>query len=164
MSKKFKGSDILSADQFAREDLDIVCETADRMKAMVAEKGASDELRGKIMTALFYEPSSRTFSSFITSIQRLGGGFIPLQGVAYSSVAKGETLPDSVRTFASYSDVIVIRHPEVGAAKIAAEFSPKPVINAGDGVGEHPTQACLDYYTIKSKFGRIEELTRDHGR
>ena len=77
-------------------------------------------------------------------MQRLGGGFIPLQGIQFSSVVKGETLADTVRVFGSYSDVIVIRHPEVGSAKIAAEFCDKPVINAGDGVGEHPTQALLD--------------------
>jgi aspartate carbamoyltransferase len=85
----------------------------------------------------------------------LGGGFVPLQGVSYSSVSKGETLPDTVRTFASYSDIVVIRHPEVGAAKIAAEFCDKPVINAGDGVGEHPTQALLDFFTITKHFGDL---------
>lgn len=158
MKSSFVGADILSADQFDLKDLALIVKTAGSMKKMVHTKGASTALSGKIMTALFYEPSSRTFGSFITSMQRLGGGFIPLQGVTYSSVAKGETLADTVRTFASYSDVIVIRHPEVGSAKIAAEFSPKPVINAGDGVGEHPTQALLDYYTIIEHFSTMDGL------
>jgi aspartate carbamoyltransferase catalytic subunit len=153
------GSDILSVDQFNLQSIDLVMETANMMKDLIKNDGANNSLHGKIMTALFYEPSSRTFGSFITSMQRLGGGFIPLQGVTYSSVAKGETLADTVRTFASYSDVIVIRHPEVGSARIAADFSDKPVINAGDGVGEHPTQALLDFYTILERYGKISGLT-----
>ncbi len=155
----FFGKDILTADQFDSEKLEFIMETARQMEPIVNENGSVDILKGKIMTALFYEASSRTFGSFVTAIQRLGGGFIPLQGVTYSSVSKGETLPDTVRTFSSYSDIIVIRHPEVGSAKIAAEFSDKPVINAGDGVGEHPSQALLDYYTITKRFGKLEGLT-----
>jgi aspartate carbamoyltransferase catalytic subunit len=153
------GKDILSVDQFSMEEISLVMETADGMRDIVKTAGMTDTLKGKIMTALFYEPSSRTFGSFITAMQRLGGGIIPLQGVTYSSVSKGETLSDTVRTFASYSDVIVIRHPEVGSAKIAAEFAQKPVINAGDGVGEHPTQALLDLYTIQHQFGKMDNLT-----
>ena len=151
--------DILTADQFSKEDLQVVVKAAKKMKKLVETKGGSDILKGKLMTALFYEPSSRTFGSFISSMQRLGGCFIPLQGVAYSSVSKGETLPDTIRTFSSYSDIIVIRHPEVGSAKIAAEFSEKPVINAGDGVGEHPTQSLLDFFTISNHFDGPEGLT-----
>ena len=151
--------DILTVDQFSPAMVKTVFETAKAMEKIVLTKGKSNLLEGKMMTALFYEPSSRTFSSFITAMQRLGGGIIPLQGVAYSSVSKGETLPDTVRTFASYSDVIVIRHPEAGSAKIAAEFCDKPVINAGDGVGEHPTQALLDLFTITNHFGKAKGLT-----
>jgi len=150
--------DTLSADQFSAADLQILTKTAEAMKKLVETKGGNDILKGKLMTALFYEPSSRTFGSFIAAMQRLGGSTIPLQGVSYSSVAKGETLADTVRTFGCYSDVIVIRHPEVGSAKIAAEFCDKPIINAGDGVGEHPTQALLDYYTITQHFGSVEGL------
>lgn len=150
--------DIVSADQFTKNDLAIVVRIASRMKKLVETKGTADTLKGKMMTALFYEPSSRTFGSFIAAMQRLGGGVIPIQGVQYSSVSKGETLADTVRTFASYSDVIVMRHPEAGSAKIAAEFSEKPVINAGDGVGEHPTQALLDFYTITSHFKDVSGL------
>lgn len=128
------------------------------MKKIVNGRKSSKILQGRIMTALFYEPSSRTFGSFISAMQRLGGGVIPLQGMTYSSVAKGETLEDTIRTFESYSDVIVIRHPEVGSAKRAALSSKIPIINAGDGVGEHPTQALLDLFTILSKFKKIGGL------
>lgn len=155
----FKHHDILSTEQFSRSDLSVIMERADDMRRLVETKGGNDSLRGNIMTALFYEPSSRTFGSFIASMQRLGGGIIPIQGVQYSSVAKGESLPDTVRTFENYSDVIVLRHPEAGSAKIAAEFSQKPVINAGDGIGEHPTQALLDFYTITQHFSRVSGLT-----
>jgi aspartate carbamoyltransferase catalytic subunit len=152
------GKDILSVDQIKPEHIKLVLSTALKMREIVRTTGVTDILKGKIMTALFYEPSSRTFASFIAAMQRLGGGVIPLQGMTYSSVAKGENLPDTVRTFASYSDCIVIRHPEVGSAKIAAEFSEKPVINAGDGVGEHPTQALLDLFTISDHFQKIDGL------
>ncbi len=154
----FSHHDILSAEQFSTYDLDIVVEQASRMKRLVETKGGNDQLRGKVMTALFYEPSSRTFGSFIAAMQRLGGSIIPLQGVTYSSVSKGESLPDTVRTFESFSDIIVIRHPEVGSAKIASEFCQKPVINAGDGIGEHPTQALLDFYTITRHFPKLGGL------
>lgn len=159
MKNTLFGKDILSAGQFNKAELELIMKSAAEMKSLVASRGGSEILRGKLMTALFYEPSSRTFGSFISAMQRLGGSFIPLQGVTYSSVAKGETLPDTVRTFANYSDIIVIRHPEVGSAGIAAEFSEKPIINAGDGVGEHPTQALLDLFTIKQHFKKLSGLS-----
>ncbi len=153
------GEDIISADQFDKEKLISIINLSIKMEKLVQRKGSTDALKGKIVTALFYEPSSRTFGSFLAATQRLGGGVIPIQGVTYSSVSKGETLPDTIRTFASYSDLIVLRHPEVGSAKIAAEFCNKPIINAGDGVGEHPTQALLDYFTISKKFKVIDKIT-----
>ena len=159
VTNPFYNRDILSSDQYTRENLEIIVKAANDMKSLVEKQGATDILKGKVITALFYEPSSRTFASFVTAIQRLGGGFIPLQGVTYSSVSKGETLEDTVRTFACYSDAIVIRHPEVGSAKRAAAASPVPVINAGDGVGEHPTQSLLDYFTIIERFGKADGLT-----
>ncbi|MEZ4583847.1 MAG: aspartate carbamoyltransferase, partial [Caldilineaceae bacterium] len=107
---------------------------------------------------LFYEPSTRTSSSFMAAMLRLGGQVIPINNVQYSSVTKGESLPDTVRTLESYSDIIVIRHPEVGAAATAAHYASKPVINAGDGVGEHPTQALLDQFTIIEELGRVDGL------
>lgn len=159
MNNNFYGKDILSIADFNRDDILFLFHKAGEMQNLVEKQGGDDRLHGKIMTALFYEPSSRTFGSFVASMQRLGGGIIPLQGVAYSSVSKGETLPDTVRTFESFSDIIVIRHPEKGAAKIAADYCSKPVINAGDGIGEHPTQAFLDAFTIFQHFPSIQNLT-----
>jgi aspartate carbamoyltransferase len=89
---------------------------------------------------------------------RLGGQVIPINNVQYSSVSKGESLPDTIRTLESYSDVIVLRHPEVGSAATAARYAAKPVINAGDGVGEHPTQALLDLFTVVEELGKIDKL------
>lgn len=159
MINNFYGKDILTIADFDSNDVSILFQKAEEMQKLVEKFGGDSRLRGKIMTALFYEPSSRTFGSFVASMQRLGGGIIPLQGVTYSSVSKGETLPDTVRTFESFSDIIVIRHPEKGAARIAAEFCSKPVINAGDGIGEHPTQAFLDAFTIFQHFPSITNLT-----
>jgi aspartate carbamoyltransferase len=125
---------------------------------LVERFGSADLLRGKILANLFYEPSTRTSSSFMAAMLRLGGQVIPINNVQYSSVTKGESLPDTVRTLESYSDVIVIRHPEVGSAATAARYASKPVINAGDGVGEHPTQALLDLYTIVEALGSVHGL------
>lgn len=152
------GSDILTTEQFSREDAQLVIEKTREMRELVKKNGSTDILKGKIMTALFYEPSSRTYGSFIAAAQRLGAGFIPLHGVTYSSVSKGETLADTVQTFASYSDIVVLRHPQVGAAKIAADASGVPIINAGDGNGEHPTQALLDLFTISDHFDGVNNL------
>ncbi|MBI5449014.1 aspartate carbamoyltransferase [Candidatus Gottesmanbacteria bacterium] len=157
-SSLFK-KDILTASQFTKKDVERVVAVTRSMRDIVDKDGSTDILKGNIMTALFYEPSSRTFGSFVAAMQRLGGGFIPLQGVVYSSVAKGESLPDTVRTFASFSDCIVLRHPQVGAAVTAADATAKPVINAGDGPGEHPTQALLDFFTIMDHFGSVDGLT-----
>jgi aspartate carbamoyltransferase catalytic subunit len=133
--------------------------SARNMRDLLAKNTLSRRLEGKILTALFYEPSSRTFGSFIAAMQRLGGGVIPIQGVAYSSVAKGETLEDTIATFSKLSDAIVLRHPQEGAAAIAAKASSVPVINAGDGVGEHPTQALLDLFTIRDHFEDLSNIT-----
>jgi aspartate carbamoyltransferase len=118
-----------------------------------------DLLKGYILANLFYEPSTRTSSSFIAAMQRLGGTVIPINEVRYSSVSKGESLPDTVRTLECYADVIVLRHYEVGSAALAAQYARKPIINAGDGIGEHPTQALLDLFTILQERGRIDGLT-----
>jgi len=153
------GKDILSVRQFSRADLEYIFSVAHEMRVMVERIGTFDLLKGKILANLFYEPSTRTFASFMAAMQRLGGAVIPISEVRYSSVAKGESLPDTVRTLAAYADVIVIRHPEVGSAAVAAQYAGKPVINAGDGVGEHPTQALLDVFTIKEELGRLDNLT-----
>lgn len=155
----FYGQDILSVKQFSRQDLAYIFEVAHEMREMVARVGAFDLLRGKILANLFYEPSTRTSSSFTAAMERLGGSVIPINEVRYSSVSKGESLPDTIRTLECYADVIVLRHPELGAAAQAAEAARKPIINAGDGVGEHPTQALLDLFTIHEELGNTEGLT-----
>jgi aspartate carbamoyltransferase catalytic subunit len=156
---RFYGHDILSVSQFGRDDLDYVFGVAEAMRTMVKHVGTFDLLKGKILANLFYEPSTRTSSSFTAAMERLGGSVIPINDVRYSSVSKGESLPDTVRTLECYADVIVLRHPEMGAAAIAAKYARKPIINAGDGVGEHPTQALLDLFTIREELGRVEGLT-----
>src|SRR5882762_4524017 len=120
--------------------------------------GALDVLRGKILCMLFYEPSTRTSSSFEAAMKRCGGEVVQVTADR-SSVKKGETLEDTVRTLACYGDGIVIRHPDVGSSQLAAKYSPVPVLNAGDGIGEHPTQALLDVYTIRSELGTVNGRT-----
>lgn len=159
MRNRLFGKDIITVETLQKEDIDLLFEKTKEMEKLVKNKGGDDRLKRKILAALFYEPSTRTFSSFITAIQRLGGGFIPLNGMVQTSVAKGESLEDTVKVFSYYSDVIVVRFPEVGSAKKAAESVSVPVINAGDGAGEHPTQALLDTYTIKKHVGTFSSLT-----
>ena len=160
MKNNFYKKDVVSVNDFSRDDIDLLFERTDKIKKLVEDRGGDERLKGRIMAALFYEPSSRTFSSFITSMQRLGGGIIPLNGMSNTSVAKGETLQDTVRVFSAYADILVIRHPDCGSLKLAAKFANKPVINAGEGaLGEHPTQAFIDLYTIKQSFGHIDGLS-----
>jgi aspartate carbamoyltransferase len=128
------------------------------MRRIVERTGGVELLKGKVMGCLFYEASTRTSSSFISAMERLGGSVISINSKD-SSIAKGETLQDTVRTMDQYCDIIVLRHPEKGAAQIAARYSRRPVLNAGDGVGEHPTQALLDLFTIREEMGTINGLT-----
>ena len=153
------GKDILSVKQFNHADLEYVFGVAHEMRGMVERIGTFDLLKGKILANLFYEPSTRTSSSFTAAMERLGGSVIPISEVKYSSVSKGESLPDTIRTLECYADVIVLRHPETGSAALAAKYARKPIINAGDGVGEHPTQALLDAFTIVEELGRLDNLT-----
>ncbi|MEE4607851.1 MAG: aspartate carbamoyltransferase [Desulfobacteraceae bacterium] len=155
----FYGQDILSVKQFTKPDLEYIFGVAHEMSEMVARIGTFDLLKGKILANLFYEPSTRTSSSFTSAMERLGGSVIPINEVRYSSVSKGETLADTVRTLECYADVIVLRHPEVGASALAAKYARKPIINAGDGVGEHPTQALLDLFTIVEELGEVDGLS-----
>ncbi len=154
----FYGQDILSVSQFDRTKLEYIFRIAHEMRVLVERFGSADLLHGKILANLFYEPSTRTSSSFIAAMLRLGGQVIPINNVQYSSVSKGESLPDTIRTLESYADVIVLRHPEVGAAATAARYATKPLINAGDGIGEHPTQALLDLFTIVEALGKVDKL------
>ncbi len=154
----FYGQDILSVKQFNRDNLNYIYRVADEMKSLVKRFGKANLLDGKILANLFYEPSTRTSSSFQAAMLRLGGRCISINEVRYSSVTKGESLPDTIRTMESYCDLTVLRHPEKGAAELAARYARKPLINAGDGVGEHPTQALLDIYTIEDDLGRLDGL------
>lgn len=157
----FKGKDILSLSQFDPKSIQKLFTLTSSMADIGKNAKPSDILKGNIATLLFYEPSSRTFGSFSAAIKQLSGQTIDiLDPMHFSSVAKGETLEDTIRVFEAYCDVIVMRHPETGsAAKAAQAASFVPIINAGDGIGEHPTQALLDLYTIYEKFGRLENLT-----
>lgn len=153
------GADILSVAQFNKEKIDYIFSRAREMREMVGKVGGADLLKGHVLACLFYEPSTRTSSSFIAAMERLGGSVIPItQGVQFSSVSKGETLADTIRTLEQYADVIVLRHPDIGSAQLAADYADIPVLNAGDGPGEHPTQALLDLFTIREELGTIDGL------
>ncbi len=153
------GQDVLSVSQFDREMIEYVFARTREMREMCERVGTTDLLQGKVAACIFYEPSTRTSSSFIAAMQRLGGTVIPItSGVSFSSVSKGETLADTMRVLEQYADVVILRHPEVGSAQEAAEFAAAPIINAGDGTGEHPTQALLDLFTIQDELGRLDGL------
>jgi len=152
----FKGRDIISIREFSREEIDHVLDTAELMEPLA--KRGSDMLRGKILATLFFEPSTRTKLSFETAMYRLGGNTIGFAEPKVASVEKGENLADTVRVVENYADLLVVRHPLEGAARLAAEFVNIPVINAGSGAEEHPTQALLDLYTIRREIGSIDGL------
>ena len=158
MTTSLKGNDILHGNQFTKKDIDAIMKTASYFEKELKKKDQVSLLKGKILATLFYEPSTRTRLSFETAMQRLGGGVVSMGSVESSSVAKGESLTDTVRTVAQYADMIVIRHPKIGSAKEAADAVPIPVLNAGDGAGQHPTQALLDIYTIKKELGSLNHL------
>ena len=154
---EFAGRDIVSIKDFSREEIDYVLKTTDFLEPM-ARKG-SHGLDGKIMATLFFEPSTRTRLSFESAMYRHGGNCIGFAEPKVSSVEKGENLADTVRVVESYADILVIRHPLEGAARLAADFASVPVINAGTGAEEHPTQAMLDLYTIRRELGKIDGLS-----
>lgn len=146
---------VLSAGQFTREDLEKLFNLVDKIKAN--PKKYAKTLKGKIVATMFYEPSTRTRLSFETAILKLGGQVISTENASSnSSVKKGETLKDTVRVLQEYADAIVIRHSDVNSATDAASVARVPIINAGSGKGEHPTQALLDLYTIREKRGKID--------
>ncbi len=160
LNGSFAGKDIVSLDQFTAQDIKKVLSLAKKLKPLREKGKPSKILTGKIITLLFYEPSSRTYSSFASASQQLGAGIIPIQDAkTASSVYKGETLPDTINTLESYSDVIVMRHPQNGSAMEAARAGSIPIINAGDGTNEHPTQTLLDLYTIFEHTKRLDNLT-----
>lgn len=153
---EFEGRDIISIKDFSSEEINYIFKTAKNMEP-VAAKG-SNMLRGKILATLFFEASTRTRLSFESAMHKLGGSAIGFAEAEIASVKKGENLADTVRVVESYADVIALRHPLEGAARLAAEFSKVPIINGGSGAEEHPTQALLDLYTIKKEKGKIDGL------
>jgi aspartate carbamoyltransferase catalytic subunit len=153
---QFKGRDIVSIKDFSRQEIDYILKTSASMEP-IAKKG-SDMLRGKILATLFFEPSTRTRLSFEAAMNKLGGTTIGFAEPKVAAIKKGENLADTIRVVENYADVMVLRHPLEGAARLAAEFSNVPVINAGSGAEEHPTQALLDMYTILKEKGTIDGL------
>jgi len=153
---EFEGRDIISIKDFSRDEINHVFKVAKTMEPL-AEKG-SEMLRGKILATLFFEASTRTRLSFESAMHKLGGATIGFAEAEIASVKKGENLADTIRTVDNYADVIALRHPLEGAARLAAEFSKVPIINGGSGAEEHPTQALLDLYTMVKEKGGIEGL------
>jgi aspartate carbamoyltransferase len=154
-----KGKDILHGNQFSKKDIEAVMKVASAFERDLKKKGVIPLMKGRILATLFFEPSTRTRLSFETSMQRLGGGIISLGSLEGSSIVKGETLVDTCRTVAQYADLIAIRHPKTGSAKEAADAVEIPVLNGGDGTGQHPTQALLDVYTINKEMKTLKNLT-----
>lgn len=153
-----KGKDIISIRDLKKEEIELILKTAEKMEAYARGEKACNLMEGKILGTLFFEPSTRTRLSFTSAIQRLGGEVLGFTGVGITSMAKGENLTDTIKTVERYCDFLVMRHPMEGAARLAAEVSVKPVINAGDGANQHPTQTMLDLYTIKKLKGKISGL------
>ena len=150
--------DVVSLDQFDKKSIELLFRQVKKIKKTPTKK-LLKILSGKIVALLFFEPSTRTFSSNSAAIKRLGGQTIEYQNpLQNSSVVKGETIEDTTKMIEQYSDAIVIRHPLVGTAKIVAHVADIPVINAGDGIGEHPTQALLDMFTVYEKYKHLDNI------
>ena len=152
-------NDIVSIEDLTTVDIERIFELADSFAAGLERGETLERAHGLIMATLFYEPSTRTRLSFESAMHRLGGAVISSPDMHASSAAKGETLADTVRVVGAYADVIVVRHPRDGAARVAAEYAPCPVINAGDGSREHPTQTLCDLYILRRKKGHLRGLT-----
>lgn len=152
----FQGRDIISIKDFSKNEINFILNNAEKMVAYAKGKKYLNNLKGHILSSLFFEPSTRTRLSFESSMNRLGGRVIGFADPTATSQKKGESLADTIRMADSYSDAIVIRHPQEGAARLAAEFAEVPVLNAGDGAGRHPTQCLLDLFTIKLEKKKIE--------
>jgi len=154
-----KGTDILTSKQFNREQLDLILKTAEKYEETVKAGKVIRDLEGLVVATLFFEPSTRTRLSFETAANRLSARVITVSEPSSSSVSKGETLEDMIRVVDGYADVIVMRNPVKGSAQVAADNAVHPVINAGDGAGQHPTQALLDLYTIIKERGGVSNMT-----
>jgi len=153
------GKHILRTDLLSDAELELILSTASRFENALQTGRRLTNMDGQILATLFFEPSTRTRLSFEAAMHRLGGQVVTMADPQSSSTAKGESLADSVRTVEQYADVIVIRHPRKGSAQEAADAVQVPVINAGDGTGQHPTQALLDVYTIRKEKGSLQGLT-----
>ncbi|KAL6543142.1 Aspartate carbamoyltransferase 1, chloroplastic [Orobanche hederae] len=159
LDSKFQLEDIIEAQQFDRDTLSAIFDVALEMEKIEKNSAGSQVLKGYLMSTLFYEPSTRTRLSFESAMKRLGGEVLTTENAReFSSAAKGETLEDTIRTVEGYSDIIVMRHFESGAARRAAVTANIPIINAGDGPGQHPTQALLDVYTIQREIGKLDGI------
>ncbi len=148
---------MVSIRDFSKKDIERILNVAEKMLPIARGEKTSDLLKNRIMATLFFEPSTRTRLSFESAMLRLGGRALGFADPGGTSAKKGETLADTIRMAAAYSDVIVLRHPQEGAAKLAARFSDKPIINAGDGAGQHPTQTLLDLFTIRKETGKLNK-------
>ena len=158
MIKIFKLKSIISIKDFERKDIDYILDEASKLEDIAKSKECCDELKGKILGLMFFEPSTRTRLSFETSMKRLGGNCIGIESTRSCSVSKGESIADTAKMFEGYSDALVIRHELEGVSKFISDIVDVPVINAGDGAGQHPTQTLLDLYTIKKELGQIDNL------
>ena len=152
-----KNRHVISMKDFSREEIDHILDTAERLEPVARGEERLRLLDGKIIALLFFEPSTRTRMSFEAAVQRLGGKTLNLGSVEASSVMKGENLADTIRVNSNYADLIVLRHPLDGSARMAAEFASVPIINGGDGSVNHPTQTFLDLYTIRRE-SHLEDL------
>src|SRR5712672_42639 len=151
--------DVVSIEDLQTAEIDRIFELADEFAAALERGQQIASAAGLIMATLFYEPSTRTRLSFESAMHRLGGSVISSADMQASSAAKGESLADTVRVVSSYADVIVLRHPHDGAARVAADYASCPVLNAGDGSREHPTQTLCDLYILRKKKGHLKGLT-----
>ncbi|MFO7742321.1 MAG: aspartate carbamoyltransferase [Anaerolineae bacterium] len=159
MTTLLEGKDILRTDTLTDDELEVILSTAGRLEEWLEVGGRLETMVGQVMASIFYEPSTRTRLSFETAMHRLGGDVITVADPKTSSAAKGESLADAVRVIEGYADLIVMRHPREGSAAEVAEAVRVPVINGGDGAGQHPTQALLDVYTIQKEKGTLDGLT-----
>src|SRR6266851_3264211 len=151
--------DLVSIEDLQTPEIERIFELADEYSEELARGGQITSAAGLIMATLFYEPSTRTRLSFESAMHRLGGAVISSADMQASSAAKGESLADTVRVVSSYADLIVLRHPHDGAARVAADYASCPVLNAGDGSREHPTQTLCDLYILRRKKGHLKGLT-----
>jgi aspartate carbamoyltransferase catalytic subunit len=152
----FKNRDIISIKDFSKGEINYILNYAKKMVPYAKGEKRTNILQDRILSSLFFEPSTRTRLSFESAMNRLGGRVIGFADPSATSQKKGESLADSIRMADSYSDAIVIRHPQEGAARLSAEFAEAPVLNAGDGAGQHPTQCLLDLFTIVTERKKIK--------